>query len=50
MYLYFSSGTSTVNLEAIPVIKPASVAAITGVAGPVGRKISQQLGLNIGKQ
>nr|XP_011450982.2 testis-specific serine/threonine-protein kinase 1 [Crassostrea gigas] len=42
-----SSGTSTVNLEAIPVIKPASVAAITGVAGPVGRKISQQLGLNI---
>lgn len=47
MYMYFSSGTSTVNLEAIPV---ASVAAITGVAGPVGRKISQQLGLNIGKQ
>ncbi|XP_078318714.1 testis-specific serine/threonine-protein kinase 1-like [Crassostrea virginica] len=42
-----SSGTSTVNLEAIPAIKPASVAAITGVAGPVGRKISQQLGLNI---
>jgi hypothetical protein len=26
------------------------VAANTGVAGPVGRKISQQLGLNIGKK
>ncbi|XP_048759440.2 testis-specific serine/threonine-protein kinase 1-like [Ostrea edulis] len=42
-----SSGTSTVDLKAIPAIQPASVAAITGVAGPVGRKISQQLGLNI---
>ncbi|XP_061175063.1 testis-specific serine/threonine-protein kinase 1-like [Saccostrea echinata] len=42
-----STGTSKVDLKAIPALKPASVAAITGVAGPIGRKISQQMGLNI---
>ncbi|XP_069123753.1 putative serine/threonine-protein kinase SIK1B [Argopecten irradians] len=43
-----SSGTSSVDLTkvSIPKDKASTVAMVTGVAGPIGRKLSQQLGLD----
>ncbi|XP_033756694.1 CBL-interacting serine/threonine-protein kinase 20-like [Pecten maximus] len=43
-----SSGTSSVDLTkvAIPKDKASAVAMVTGVAGPIGRKLSQQMGLD----
>ncbi|OWF38998.1 CBL-interacting protein kinase 10-like [Mizuhopecten yessoensis] len=44
-----SSGTSSVDLTkvAIPKNKTSTAAMVTGVAGPIGRKLSQQMGLDV---
>ncbi|KAK3090434.1 hypothetical protein FSP39_011834 [Pinctada imbricata] len=42
-----STGQSSINLADLPLTKASSVAMVTGVSGPVGRKISKQIGLNI---
>lgn len=48
---YLSSGTSSVDLTkvALPVKKTSAVAMVTGVAGPIGRTLSQQMGIGIGR-
>lgn len=48
--MIFSTGQSSVKITEMPelAVKTSATAMMTGVSGPVGRKISQQLGLDAG--